>query len=137
MFSQDDVRPSTAPLLDLVDNPPYLGLRAPVPFVDFDLPHSNRKIKTNDDLEGDLYQLSRLVCCSLMNMKSKLATARNANPESDVDDSMLNLGLFSYPVLQAADILIYRSAVLLLLNSSSCENTEPLMSLWAKTKCNI
>ncbi|KIJ31807.1 hypothetical protein M422DRAFT_36082 [Sphaerobolus stellatus SS14] len=39
--------------------------------------------------------------------KGKLATVRNANSEDEVDDSMLNLGLFSYPVLQAADILAY------------------------------
>ncbi|KAF8528154.1 hypothetical protein BU17DRAFT_39156 [Hysterangium stoloniferum] len=41
--------------------------------------------------------------------KGKLATIRNANSELEVDDSMLNLGLFSYPVLQAADILAYQA----------------------------
>ncbi|RDB19322.1 Tryptophan--tRNA ligase, mitochondrial [Hypsizygus marmoreus] len=41
--------------------------------------------------------------------KSRLATSRNANDESEVDESMLNAGLFTYPVLQAADILAYRS----------------------------
>ncbi|KAF8589713.1 tryptophanyl-tRNA synthetase, partial [Ramaria rubella] len=41
--------------------------------------------------------------------KSKLATVRNANSDSEVDDSLLNLGLFSYPVLQAADILLYQA----------------------------
>ncbi|KAJ3500830.1 hypothetical protein NLJ89_g9617 [Agrocybe chaxingu] len=41
--------------------------------------------------------------------KSRLATSRNANDESEVDESMLNAGLFTYPVLQAADILAYRA----------------------------
>jgi len=41
--------------------------------------------------------------------KSKLVDSRNANDESEVDESMLNAGLFTYPVLQAADILAYRA----------------------------
>ncbi|GJE88082.1 tryptophanyl-tRNA synthetase [Phanerochaete sordida] len=41
--------------------------------------------------------------------KSRLATSRNANDESEVDESMLNTGLFTYPVLQAADILLYKA----------------------------
>ncbi|KAG8695935.1 Tryptophan--tRNA ligase, mitochondrial, partial [Ceratobasidium sp. 394] len=41
--------------------------------------------------------------------KSKLALARNANSADEVDESHLNLGLFAYPVLQAADILLYRA----------------------------
>ncbi|CAL1703301.1 unnamed protein product [Somion occarium] len=40
--------------------------------------------------------------------KSKLATSRNAD-ESEVDESLLNAGLLTYPVLQAADILLYRA----------------------------
>lgn len=39
--------------------------------------------------------------------KSKLATKRNANSEDEVDESLLHLGLFAYPVLQAADVLLY------------------------------
>ncbi|CAE6434722.1 unnamed protein product [Rhizoctonia solani] len=42
--------------------------------------------------------------------KSKLAIARNANSTDEVDESHLNLGLFAYPVLQAADVLLYRQA---------------------------
>ncbi|GAA5876531.1 hypothetical protein JCM8547_009417 [Rhodosporidiobolus lusitaniae] len=42
--------------------------------------------------------------------KSKLATLRNANSEDEVDDSMLQLGLLAYPVLQAADILLYKAS---------------------------
>ncbi|KAF9557741.1 tryptophanyl-tRNA synthetase [Agrocybe pediades] len=41
--------------------------------------------------------------------KSRLAAKRNANDESEVDESMLNAGLFTYPILQAADILAYRA----------------------------
>lgn len=40
--------------------------------------------------------------------QSKLATSRNANDESEVDESLLNVGLFTYPILQAADILAYK-----------------------------
>ena len=41
--------------------------------------------------------------------KSKLATARNVAEGSEVDDKDLSLGLFAYPVLQAADILLYKA----------------------------
>ena len=41
--------------------------------------------------------------------KSRLADSRNANDESEVNESMLNTGLFTYPVLQAADILAYKA----------------------------
>ncbi|KAG9050805.1 Tryptophan--tRNA ligase, mitochondrial [Tulasnella sp. UAMH 9824] len=41
--------------------------------------------------------------------KSKLAVSRNANSEDEVSDSLLNLGLFAYPVLQTADILLYKA----------------------------
>ncbi|KAI6124040.1 hypothetical protein EDD16DRAFT_1564150, partial [Pisolithus croceorrhizus] len=40
---------------------------------------------------------------------SRLATSRNAGSEDDVDESLLNSCLFTYPVLQAADVLVYRS----------------------------
>ncbi|KAL1696174.1 hypothetical protein GGG16DRAFT_43720 [Schizophyllum commune] len=41
--------------------------------------------------------------------KSKIATARNEKDESEIDESQLNAGLLTYPVLQAADILAYRA----------------------------
>ncbi|KAJ7611760.1 tryptophanyl-tRNA synthetase [Roridomyces roridus] len=41
--------------------------------------------------------------------KTRLAESRNANDESEVDESLLNAGLLTYPVLQAADILVYRA----------------------------
>ena len=40
--------------------------------------------------------------------QARLAASRNAKDESEVDESLLNVGLFTYPVLQAADILAYR-----------------------------
>ena len=42
-------------------------------------------------------------------MQSKLASLRNANSEDEIDDSLLQLGLLAYPVLQAADVLLYKS----------------------------
>ncbi|TFL00983.1 hypothetical protein BDV98DRAFT_568241, partial [Pterulicium gracile] len=41
--------------------------------------------------------------------QSRLAVARNANDESEVDESLLNAGLLTYPVLQAADVLAYKA----------------------------
>lgn len=38
-----------------------------------------------------------------------MATARNAQSVDGIDESHLSLGLFAYPVLQAADILLYRA----------------------------
>jgi tryptophanyl-tRNA synthetase len=40
--------------------------------------------------------------------QGRLADARNAADESEVSEEHLNLGLFTYPILQAADILAYR-----------------------------
>ncbi|KAG1736920.1 uncharacterized protein EDB91DRAFT_1141640 [Suillus paluster] len=41
--------------------------------------------------------------------KSRLAAARNSASEDEVDESLLNAGLFMYPVLQAADVLVYKA----------------------------
>lgn len=41
-------------------------------------------------------------------IQSKIATARNVGSTADVDATHLSLGLFAYPVLQAADILLYK-----------------------------
>lgn len=41
--------------------------------------------------------------------KSKLATAKNVAEGTEIDDKDLSLGLFAYPVLQAADILLYKA----------------------------
>lgn len=50
--------------------------------------------------------------------KSRLATSRNMGEEDavDIDDGGLNLGLFAYPVLQAADILAYRCVCVFIFN---------------------
>jgi len=41
--------------------------------------------------------------------KSKMDLADDANPLDQTSKSKLKLGLFSYPVLQAADILVHRA----------------------------
>ncbi|KIM30796.1 hypothetical protein M408DRAFT_270356 [Serendipita vermifera MAFF 305830] len=41
--------------------------------------------------------------------KSKLAVKEGSQSSDIIDDSGLNLGLFTYPVLQAADVLLYRT----------------------------
>jgi tryptophanyl-tRNA synthetase len=41
--------------------------------------------------------------------KFRLADSRNANDESEVNETMLNAGLITYPILQAADILAYKA----------------------------
>ncbi|KAK0185908.1 hypothetical protein F5146DRAFT_1068421 [Armillaria mellea] len=41
--------------------------------------------------------------------KSRLATSRNMSDDTDVDEGSLTAGLFTYPVLQAADILVYNA----------------------------
>ena len=40
--------------------------------------------------------------------QARLAASRNAKDDTEVDESLLNTGLFTYPVLQAADILAYK-----------------------------
>ncbi|KIY43254.1 tryptophanyl-tRNA synthetase [Fistulina hepatica ATCC 64428] len=50
-----------------------------------------------------------LTNCFEPQSKSRLVASRNANSESEVDESMLNAGLLTYPILQAADILVYRA----------------------------
>ncbi|BEI80746.1 hypothetical protein CcaverHIS002_0112750 [Cutaneotrichosporon cavernicola] len=43
--------------------------------------------------------------------KSRLAVSRNANSEDEVSEADLRLGLFAYPVLQAADIALYKGTL--------------------------
>ncbi|KAH9457922.1 hypothetical protein Pst134EA_009173 [Puccinia striiformis f. sp. tritici] len=45
----------------------------------------------------------------LTTWKSQITTSKNSNSLSEVDESMLHLGLLAYPVLQSADILLYKS----------------------------
>ncbi|KAK7049240.1 Tryptophan--tRNA ligase, mitochondrial [Paramarasmius palmivorus] len=41
--------------------------------------------------------------------KSRLAASQSMHDNYEVDETSLNAGLFTYPVLQAADILVYRA----------------------------
>jgi len=43
--------------------------------------------------------------------KSKLSLSDNSSPLDESSKSKLKLGLFSYPVLQAADILVHRYVI--------------------------
>jgi len=45
--------------------------------------------------------------------KSRLATSKNMTDDAEVDETGLNVGLFTYPVLMSADIMVYRRAFLL------------------------
>lgn len=40
--------------------------------------------------------------------KARLAVSKNANSEDEVSEADLRLGLLAYPVLQAADVLLYK-----------------------------
>ena len=79
-----------------------------------ELLYAIRKAAADDDLEGISYIISNdwgqtLI---LIPVQGRLSVSRNANDESEVDDSLLSTGLFTYPVLQAADILAYKSVFL-------------------------
>lgn len=51
-------------------------------------------------------QLILIIC-----LQSKLNLPDDANLDSEEAKAKLELGLFSYPVLQAADILLYQSVI--------------------------
>lgn len=75
--------------------------------------HARQPLDAHDDLEGQpepckAYPSWAQTDSLREHPQSKLATLRNANSEDEVDDSMLQLGLMAYPVLQAADILLYK-----------------------------
>ncbi|CED84422.1 tryptophanyl-trna synthetase [Phaffia rhodozyma] len=44
--------------------------------------------------------------------KSKIATFKNSADEESISETDLHLGLFAYPVLQAADILLYKATMI-------------------------
>ena len=78
--------------------------------MDSELSDTDGEAETDDDLEGTWpLHTSPTVTETRMRLQTRLAVSRNANDESEVDDSLLNTGLFTYPILQAADILAYRS----------------------------
>lgn len=61
-------------------------------------------------MEGPFYPLCLAMTVLRTNIsQSKLDLADNANPLDQSSKSKLKLGLFSYPVLQAADILVHRA----------------------------
>jgi tryptophanyl-tRNA synthetase len=77
--------------------------------LDPQLSMSDRETEKDDHMEGTFVSLC--VCLRFdISPQARLAASRNANNESEVDESLLNAGLFTYPVLQAADILAYRCA---------------------------
>ena len=68
--------------------------------------------------------------------QARLAASRNAKDDTEVDESLLNTGLFTYPVLQAADILAYKCVAFPSFGQFS-DTKPPLeqrMYQWAKTK---
>lgn len=76
--------------------------------MDTKLPCTHGQAAKDDDVESMWKgKLSIILKYSII-PQSKLATSRNANDESEVDESLLNVGLFTYPILQAADILAYK-----------------------------
>jgi tryptophanyl-tRNA synthetase len=60
---------------------------------------------------GETSPLTPSTALSLTVSKSKLSLPDNASPLEGGSKSKLKLGLFSYPVLQAADILVHRYRV--------------------------
>ncbi|EKM74910.1 hypothetical protein AGABI1DRAFT_80535 [Agaricus bisporus var. burnettii JB137-S8] len=75
-----------------------------------------RSIIFHQEDNQDHLELSWLLNCltpvgrlfRMTTWKSRIASSRNAD-EADVDETLLNAGLLTYPVLQAADILAYRA----------------------------
>lgn len=43
-----------------------------------------------------------------LTVQSKLAVSKNAADEGSITEADLKLGLLAYPVLQAADIMLYK-----------------------------
>lgn len=81
----------------------------------------------NDNMESKLVFVIILFAQYAYGTQSKLTIARNANDESEITESLLNTGLFTYPVLQAADILAYRS------NCSLCFTSFLLTAVYRST----
>jgi tryptophanyl-tRNA synthetase len=74
--------------------------------VDSKHPGFNRILVTNDTVEGII--VPRLAILDLIDVQSKLNLSEEASLHDSEARSGLKLGLFSYPVLQAADILLYK-----------------------------
>ena len=106
--------------------------------MDFELHHADGQAESDDDLEGQPFRSlvppSPRYCRShpgfffsdrFTRFQGKLADQK-AGREEEVSDSELHLGLFAYPVLQAADILLYKCVTLslMLLPSASLSLTD-------------
>lgn len=79
--------------------------------MDIELSYAHGQTSSDDYMEGMLS--SRLIMMlpdDIMISQSRIAASRNTSDEDAVDESSLNAGLFTYPVLQAADIMIYKYA---------------------------
>jgi tryptophanyl-tRNA synthetase len=75
--------------------------------VDSGLLDTYGKTTQDDYLEGTPTLFAMRTC--LMNpSQSRLIASRNVDDPSEVDETLLNAGLFTYPILQAADILAYK-----------------------------
>jgi tryptophanyl-tRNA synthetase len=69
---------------------------------------------SNDAVESECYSLVSLFCRvykieAKAGTQSKMKLPAGSSPLDESNKSKLKLGLFSYPVLQAADILVHRS----------------------------
>jgi tryptophanyl-tRNA synthetase len=86
-------------------NPGALSCR-----IDVDTEHDciDRLFVENDSMEGRRLAHRALRYLTNTVPKSKLDLPEDTNIESDEATAKLKLGLFSYPVLQAADILLYQ-----------------------------
>jgi hypothetical protein len=76
--------------------------------MDSELSDANWEAKADDDMEGTLLRariLPLTITCALRNLQTRLAVSMNASDPSEVDDVLLNAGLFTYPILQASQRL--------------------------------
>ncbi|KAF5648270.1 tryptophanyl-tRNA synthetase [Fusarium sp. NRRL 25303] len=107
LFYQSSVRDPTPPTRNIVTDDEGKGARSFRTHVDSQL-HSIRGISIqNDTVEGQCTG-QKMSTSKLSLIQSKL----NISDKSNMNDkaaSNLKLGLFSYPVLQAADILVHRA----------------------------
>lgn len=109
LFYQSSVRDPTPPTLYIVADDGGKGARSFRTHVDSQL-YSIRWISIkNDTVEGQCtYQKMSTSKLTLIQSKLNISDKSNMN---DKAASNLKLGLFSYPVLQAADILVHRFVV--------------------------
>lgn len=77
--------------------------------MDFELYGFDGIFKPDDPVEGEMTTpTSWPYAWELRVWQSKLSLSDNASVTDEKAKSALKLGLFSYPVLQAADILVHR-----------------------------